>query len=272
MTFRYPRALRAGVWCSTALALAALAACHAPAKTQQTSVATDTWNKTFPLDPGGQVEIRNIAGIVTVDGGSDANVEVHAERVAHATTDQGARDFLTHISIKDEETPTAVTVQTQPIAGLFVGVHFEVNYHVKVPSTASVRVRTSNGDVTVTGVGGHVSVNDSNGHIIGRLIGSGFDARNANGRIDVEIAKPSGDLIELRTVNGGIVLTLPPDMNANLSAQAVNGRADVTGLAFEPFGDGTGRGDRRLRGRINAGGAPIELNTVRGDIRVTAHE
>jgi DUF4097 and DUF4098 domain-containing protein YvlB len=218
------------------------------------------------------VQVLNIAGTVTVDTGAEASVEVHAERVAHATTDQVARDFLTHVSIKADRAPGAVTVQTEPIPGVFIGVHFEINYRVRIPSSASVKIRTSNGNVTVTGVDGHVSVNDANGNITGRLIGKGFDARNANGRIDVEIVKATDDPIELRTVNGGIALTLPSDTNANLSAQAVNGHSDVTGLTFEPFGDSAGRGDRRLRGRINAGGAPIELNTVNGDIRVRAHE
>jgi hypothetical protein len=250
----------------------ALSSCGAPRFSTQTATASDEWSRTFPLDATGEVQILNISGVVTVDASPGTSVEVHAERVAHAATEQVARDFLTHVSIKDESTPNSVTVQTEPIAGVFIGVHFEVNYRVRVPASASVKVRTSNGDVTVTGVGGHVSVNDANGNVVGRLIGRGFDAHSTNGRVDVEIEKPTDDPIELRTVNGGILLTLPPSMDANLSASAVNGRANVTGLKFQLFGDPPGRNDRRLRGRINAGGPPIELNTVNGDIRVRAHE
>lgn len=272
MNFRYHRVLRvSGVLPLVAVAVA-LTACRAPGSVQQTAVVTSDWDKTFPLDPTGKVDILNPAGAVTVDTWPQPSVEVHAERVAHGTTEQIARNFLTHIAVQADATPAAVTLQPEPIQGVFIGVHFEVNYRVRMPSSAALHVRTGNGDVTVTGVGGHVSVTDSNGNIVGRLIGNGFDARNTNGRIDVEIAKPTDDTIELRAVNGGIVLTLPTDMNANLSAQAVRGESNVTGLNFEPFGDSSGRRDRRLRGRINAGGTPIELNTVNGDIRVRAHE
>ena len=271
------------------LAIGAIgASCRAATEKTQTASAKGEWSRTLPLEAGAKVEILNPVGNVTVDTGPEPTVEIHAERVAYAMNEKVARDFLPHVSIKADSAPGLLTVQPEPIPGVFMGVHFEINYHVRIPSSAPLHVRTGNGDITITGAGGHVSVTDSNGNIIGRLLARGIDARNTNGRIDVEIASPSDDSIDMRAVNGSISLTLPPAMNANLSATAVNGTATVTGLEFEPFGGGDSsdativagrrrggpipRGDRRLRGRINAGGAPIELNTVNGEIRVRAHE
>ena len=286
MSTVFHRAHRVSALTALFAAGAIAASCRAATQKTQTATAKGEWTSTLPLDAGAKVEILNPVGAVTVDTGPESTVEIHAERVAFAMNEQVARDFLPHISIKTESEPGLLTVQPESIPGVFMGVHFEIDYQVRIPSSASLHVRTGNGDVTITGVGGHVSVTDSNGNIVGRLLGRGIDARNTNGRIDVELANPTDDPIDMRAVNGSISLTLPSSMNANLSATAVNGTAEITGLDFEPFGGGDGndgvasagrrgpiaRGGRRVRGRINAGGAPIDLNTVNGEIRVRAHE
>ena len=72
-------------------------------------------------------------------------------------------------------------------------------------------------------------------------------------------------MIELRTVNGELKLTLPGNANANLSASVTNGVIDTSGLALDLMGEQT---RRRVRGRLNGGGTPIELATTNGPIRV----
>jgi hypothetical protein len=51
---------------------------------------------------------------------------------------------------------------------------------------------------------------------------------------------------------------------------------EITGLTFEPS-EGSGpaperNNRRRVRGRLNAGGSPIELNSVNGGVRLHARE
>jgi hypothetical protein len=69
---------------------------------------------------------------------------------------------------------------------------------------------------------------------------------------------------------------VPANINAALIANTTNGGVEMTGLAFEPT-EGSGpaperNSRRRIRGRLNAGGSPIELNSVNGGIRLHARE
>jgi hypothetical protein len=62
-------------------------------------------------------------------------------------------------------------------------------------------------------------------------------------------------------------LTLPQSAKANVSATCVNGSIDASGLPLDLMGD---QSKRRVRGRMNGGGTPIELNTVNGKIEVSS--
>jgi DUF4097 and DUF4098 domain-containing protein YvlB len=86
-----------------------------------------------------------------------------------------------------------------------------------------------------------------------------------NGNASVELIGLGPDLVDARTTNGDVELVLPAETNANLQASVTNGRIDVQDVNFEPMGE---QRQRRIRGRLNAGGTPIELVTVNGKIVV----
>jgi len=65
-------------------------------------------------------------------------------------------------------------------------------------------------------------------------------------------------------VNGGITLTAPADLSAELDASAVNGGIDSDFPVTV-----NGRIDRtHLRGKIGNGGRTLELETVNGGIQL----
>lgn len=260
-----------------ALCVVAGAACRAPGGAQQTSRASDEWVRSYPFAAGGELQLINTNGAIEIesvppsasggpgDAGRPGQIDVRAERVAHATTDAAARDFLTRIAIREESLPGKVTVQTERIRGMLIGVSFEVTYHVKVPTTAAVRAQTANGPVTVTGRTSRLSLSTVNGAITGNSVAGAIQARTVNQNVTLDVSEVGTEPIDVRTTNGAIQLSVPVNTDANLSATVVNGRIDVAGLAFQAF-DSQNR--RRVRGRINAGGTPIELATVNGDIQV----
>ena len=70
--------------------------------------------------------------------------------------------------------------------------------------------------------------------------------------------------LHFETVNGGIDLTLPADLGADLEARTVNGS-----ITSDFPVSVTGRiNPRRLTGRIGSGGRRLDLETVNGSIRV----
>jgi hypothetical protein len=60
-------------------------------------------------------------------------------------------------------------------------------------------------------------------------------------------------------------LSLPETARADVSASSVNGGINVSGIDLETVGDRT---RRRLSGRLNGGGTPIELRTTNGGVRI----
>ena len=75
----------------------------------------------------------------------------------------------------------------------------------------------------------------------------------------------AGDGVKAETTNGSIELKLLEAAKATVSARCVNGGISVNDLAFEKVGEGT---RASWTARINGGGAPVNLETVNGSIRV----
>jgi len=195
---------------------------------------------------------------------SRSTVEVRAERIAHSVTEAAARDLLPKIAINEDIRSDRVSIETERIGGFMTGAAVEVRYHVRAPTTASVRVTTTNGRIGLTGLGGRVVARTTNGGVVARGLTGSVDARAINGAVNVELASVGRDRIELRTTNGA----RPPD--------AAQGRRGGSGCVRDEWrhqrlrisnGD-LGQSRRRVVGRINGGGTSIELSTTNGAIRV----
>jgi hypothetical protein len=247
------------------LAAAVALGCGVPGRGQLAGRASDQWIRSYPLASGGEVQVGGSSGSVDVQGVEGDTVEVRAERIARAATDEAAREILPRISIKEETSASKVVLRTEPLGGIVIGVSVEVRYDVRAPATSAIRIRTGNGAVGVRGFTGRVLVNSSNGDVTADDLSGGVEVRTVNGNAKIALASVGADLIDVRVINGGLTLTLPPAATANLLATCTNGRIDVSALNLESMGEQT---PRRVRGRLNSGGTPIELSTVNGNILV----
>src|SRR5262249_30094407 len=70
-----------------------------------TGRATDEWTRTYQLTPGGEIRITNTNGRIDVEPADGAAVEVKAEKIARAATDEGARELLPRITIREDVKP-----------------------------------------------------------------------------------------------------------------------------------------------------------------------
>jgi hypothetical protein len=250
---------------SVTLALAS--GCRGRAPEALTATASDEWTRSYPLSVNGTVVITNARGSVDVEAGDSGTVDVRAERIVRAATDAMAREVLPRMTFTERIAPEKIVVVTERLSGILVGIELEVRYRVRAPPTASIEVRTADGPVTVSGFSGRVGATATNGPLRAVGLSGGLAARTTNGMLTVDLAAVGGDLVELRATNGHVHLTLPPTADATLLATATNGRVDVEGLRFETAGEPQ---PRRVRGRINGGGTPIEITATNGSIRVAA--
>jgi len=138
----------------------------------------------------------------------------------------------------------------------------KVEFTVRVPASVQFIGRTVNGEIETTSLAGDVEAHTVNGKI--RLSTSGSaEANTVNGSISARLGQADGSRpLEFHTVNGGINVELPPDINANVHASTVNGHIS-TDFPLMVRGKFTGR---EITGSIGQGGASLNLRTVNGSI------
>lgn len=249
---------------AAAVLAASVSACGFPMGPYKAE-ARDTWRHTYTIGKTGDVRISNINGRVVVEGTDGSTVEVEAERIAHAATDQLAKDLLPKIPINDRSTADTVFVETGRMNGILIGASFEVQYHVRVPKTANVRAMTVNGGVQVSSLAGRTIARTTNGGVIATKISGSLEGRSVNGGVRARFdALGPGDII-LGVVNGGVRVSLPETAKATVNATWVNGGLNTSGLKF----DTRDSGKRHFEGLLNGGGTSMTLTTVNGGITIS---
>jgi len=260
-----PRRTRAAA-CLLPLLFVASAACDI-AMADFRQKATAEWRKTYDLQPGGHVEISNVNGRIVVQPASGTTVEVVAVKSARAASDEAAKEALNRIQIQESVSPGDIRIQTHTERGsLFSGGNLEVQYTVRVPAGADVKLSTVNGAIDITGLNGHIDAETINGTLQARDISGAIEATTTNGAVDVDLAALADRGVKLETTNGHIHLKLPAECRATISARVANGGIDVNGLQI----DATETSRRRLDGRLNGGGAPVRIEGTNGGIQISS--
>jgi hypothetical protein len=227
--------------------------------------ASDEWTRTYKLAPGGEIVIGNTNGKIEIEGTDGSTVDVRAERIARGATDAAARELLPRIVIKEDATPERITLTTERLSGIMIGVSFEVRYHVKAPKKATINVSNTNGQVALSGLTGKVTARTTNGGVKGDGLTGAVEARSTNGGVTIDMASVGSDRISLHTTNGGVTLTLPESAKADLTASVTNGGVSIGDFQNLEVGE---KSRRRFEGKLNGGGTPIDLTTTNGGVRI----
>jgi hypothetical protein len=132
--------------------------------------ATDEWKREYAIASGGRLAVKNINGAIVLESASaGGKTRVRAERIAHATSDDAAKELLGNITIEEDVTPGAVSIHTRAPSGWRSGGH-EVRYFVTVPPDVTVEAHTTNGGVRMAGLRNDVDVSAVNGGINGERL------------------------------------------------------------------------------------------------------
>jgi hypothetical protein len=234
------------------------------------SEETAQWQKTYTLPADGRLEIVNVNGRIDVAPSSGNTVEVTAIKKAKAGSPEAAKAELQRITIAETVTPSAIRIETKmdrSVGGLFSGSGKQVEYHVKVPAAAQVKVSTVNGGIEIDGLNGRIEAEATNGGIRGRNIGGPISASTTNGGVDVDLTRVADGGVKLECTNGGIDVRLPSDSKATISARITNGGIKTDdALSIEKSESSR----RRLEGRLNGGGPSIDIDGTNGGISITA--
>jgi Toastrack DUF4097 len=143
----------------------------------------------------------------------------------------------------------------------------QVDFTVRVPANVRLVARNVNGPVMATSLRSDIEAYTVNGRITLSTMGIA-SAESVNGSIEATLgATRWTEPLDYRTVNGGITLTLPSGVAAEVRANTMNGRVSSD---FPISIQTSRRRGRRITGSIGSGGRELHLTTVNGGIRLRA--
>lgn len=224
--------------------------------------AEETQVFTEEFAPGDRLEVRNTNGRITIVSWERAGAEITAHKVGSSPSALAALD------VEIVRTADGVRIRTlTPRRGRpWAHRGGRVNYDVRVPRRADLRIDSVNGPVEVAGIEGAVEAQTVNGAIRLRDHDGSVTAQTLNGGIECELERfGSGTEHSFRTANGRVDLTFGPGANGHVDAAAVNGQV-LLDLEDAEHLDAPTR--RRQRVRLGDGAGECRVRTLNGAIHI----
>ena len=274
-------------------------ACAAPSLAQRNDFKErDETNQTFELSPGARVEISSIRGSVKIVNADTATAEVQIIRTARTRADLEYHKIeVTHsgnslvvrgIQEPEERRERNVQVDHQVILKLPRRIDLsvksisgsvrasDVDGRVDVGSvsgsviigniTGKLEVNSVSGSVEVGNAGADVRVNSVSGNVgMGQVDGS-LEVSSVSGGVKATLNSLSPQGIHIKSVSGSIEIGFKSDVNADFNAEGISGQVylDVPNVVRD-----SDEKSSNVRARIGAGGTPITIFSVSGNIRLT---
>jgi DUF4097 and DUF4098 domain-containing protein YvlB len=142
-----------------------------------------------------------------------------------------------------------------------------VVYHLRVPNDVNLReIELVNGDLNISGVTGTLEAELVNGKLKSDGLTSDTKISVVNGDIELSFKNLSNaNSVDLESVNGNIIVSLPRNASAKISAETVSGRiSNEFGLKVNK-GQWVGAG---MSGTIAGGRVSIDMENVNGKIQL----
>jgi hypothetical protein len=236
-----------------------------------------------------ELVVRGHSGDITIGATSSSSIRVHSDKF------EGGHHGPDVEPLVASQDGNRVTIDTHRNHGML-----RADLKIEVPIGSAVTVNTIDGDIAIHGtrgpvelstVGGDIRVNHIRGaakittvsgdmhgeHLDGTLALqttngdvtirhsalSRFNIHSVNGDFIIETPLARGEHYFAKTTNGDIQLWVPPDTGATVQMRSRNGefQTDLPAEVINPS-------RRHWQGRINGGGANVELETLNGDVRI----
>ncbi len=216
--------------------------------------AKEDFHYSYPLQPGGRLDLRNRNGSIEIAGWDRNSIDVSGTKFA--SNAERLKQIKINVSVGGND----ASVETEAPNASWFG-SYGAKYLIRVPrQTALGRTQTTNGGVSVEDLEGGGRVNSTNGRISfardtgdyqaettngaveyeqcsgserakttngsirGRLKTGVIEAESTNGSIDFTLLQPPDNRpIRLSTTNGGVVLAIAELHSNPLQAHTVNG-------------------------------------------------
>jgi hypothetical protein len=223
-------------------------------------------HQSVKLEPGAHVEVRGINGTVEIDTASTDTADVHVIRTASSPED------LEYNKITVEYTSSSLVVHGENQQGgrefwhwlWGGGGHVRQEVTLVLPRRVELVTRGVNGPVKVGEVEGSVEMEGINGRVeVAQSFGHS-EIKGVNGNVKFGVSQLGAQGMDIKGVNGNVEIRLKENLNADIDVRGHNGNLslnvpNVTSQERQSFSN--------MRARLGAGGAPIEIKGVNGNVR-----
>jgi DUF4097 and DUF4098 domain-containing protein YvlB len=220
----------------------------------------------FTLAPGGSLVLENPFGNIDIVGSEQPEIVVITittiSGVSNAAVDEGRRQ--TTLAAGGDERTRILRATVGPGNGREWS--STVEWRIRLPRNAHVRVASRVSErLRVFGVDGSVHIKNFNGNILLHEAKGHAVIDSVNGSIIYSTnTQPTGNVI-LKTLNGHVTATVPPNADLRWVAETVKGDIRTNLPARGAFFGAT------FRGSVNApGGVTLTTATLMGNIQLLA--
>lgn len=229
---------------------------------------------TGKLAPDQVVEIKNVNGDIDADGVNSDDIEVTAvksgegaDQVRIEVVPSGEGVTICAVYPSSSWSLSHDSNRCEP-GGSWHGNNnnnkAKVEFTVHVPRNLRFIAASVNGRVRAQDMGRFVKATSVNGSIEVSTA-SWAEATTVNGSITARIGRTDWpDQLKFTTVNGGVTLETPNNLNTDVDFTTVNGtfRSDI------PLTVEGSLGRRHIQGRIGSGGRELKITTVNGSVEL----
>jgi DUF4097 and DUF4098 domain-containing protein YvlB len=214
--------------------------------------------------------IASTGGIITVDGKMNGGVSVKG---------WDRNEILVRAKI---QTWADTEAEAQALAGQIqvetggANIHAEgpenedrrgwaVSYEIYTPRNSNLSLKAHNGGISIADIRGQIEFDTMNGGVTLRQLAGNVKGQTTNGGLSIELAGNGwdGQGLDVRTMNGGVNLSIPENYSAHLEAGTVNG-----GLRTDYPITVQGEIKRELSVNLGGGGQTIRATTTNGGVSI----
>jgi DUF4097 and DUF4098 domain-containing protein YvlB len=143
--------------------------------------------------------------------------------------------------------------------------HWDVSYEIFVPRRSDLSLEAYNGGISIADVSGRIEFTGHNGGVVLKRVGGLVRGGTTNGGVVVELdgSHWDGETLDVKTTNGGIVMSVPENYSAHLETETVNGHLSVDFPVTVQ-----GRITRELAVNLGSGGATVRATTTNGGVKI----
>lgn len=228
----------------------------------------------IPIDEhfGAATQRLNIEAIydVTVTGTDGDKVQGVARVAVRARNATEAKRVAEQLQVVARPSGSTLYIEVSRPGNLSKFISIQPAFHLSMPGTGSIEVKTVSGDVDISGITGDVNVESISGEVVLDDEPSSVRASLISGDLELTLNSEMKS-VQAKTVSGDVTINAPAGTGGNLDFSSVSGnldfsRADGAPGTFSGITTTNSPGRRRANGKFGSGGTGIDIESVSGDL------